>query len=69
METLDHRTYPSKLWRTIKAIDSKSPPKAENEAIILVTFKYLPQSRLPTISTDSSPHQSLADTPLPVRPG
>ena len=62
VETLDHRTDPSKLWRTIKAIDGKSPPKAENEAI---TFgdKYLPQSRLPTISTDSSPHQSLADTP------
>ena len=32
-ETLDHRTDPSKLWRTIKAIDGKSPPKAENEAI------------------------------------
>ena len=34
VETLDHRTDPSKLWRTIKAIDGKSPPKAENEAII-----------------------------------
>ena len=33
METLDHKTDPSKLWRTIKAIDGKSPPKAENEAI------------------------------------
>ena len=33
METLDHRTDPSKLWRTIKTIDGKSPPKAENEAI------------------------------------
>ena len=32
METLDHMTDPSKLWRTIKAIDGKSPPKAENEA-------------------------------------
>ena len=32
VETLDHRTDPSKLWRTIKAIDGKSPPKAENEA-------------------------------------
>ena len=27
METLDHRTDPSKLWRTIKAIDGKSPSK------------------------------------------
>ena len=33
VETLDHRTDPSKLWRTVKAIDGKSPPKAENEAI------------------------------------
>ena len=33
VETLDHITYHSKLWRTIKAIDGKSPPKAENEAI------------------------------------
>ena len=33
VETLDHRTNPSKLWRTVKAIDGKSPPKAENEAI------------------------------------
>ena len=33
METLDHKTDPSKLWRTIKAIDGKSSPKAENEAI------------------------------------
>ena len=33
VETLDHRTDPSKLWSTIKAIDGKSPPKADNEAI------------------------------------
>ena len=33
METLDHKTDPTKLWRTIKAIDGKSTPKAENEAI------------------------------------
>ena len=33
VETLDHRLYPSKLCRTIKAIDGKSPPKTENEAI------------------------------------
>ena len=33
METLDHRTDLSKLWITIKEIDGKSPPKAENEAI------------------------------------
>ena len=33
METLDHMTYPTKLWRTIKAIDGISTPKAENEAI------------------------------------
>ena len=33
METLDHMTDSSKLWRTIKAIDGKSPLKAEKEAI------------------------------------
>ena len=33
METLDHKTDPTKLWRTIKAIDGRSTPMAENEAI------------------------------------
>ena len=33
VETLDHKTDPTKLRRTIKAIDGKSTPKAENEAI------------------------------------
>ena len=33
METLDHKTHPTKLWRTIKAIDGRSTSKAENEAI------------------------------------
>ena len=33
METLDHKTDPSKLWITIKEIDGKSSPKTENEAI------------------------------------
>ena len=32
VETLDHKTDPTKLWRTIKAIDGKSKPKAENKA-------------------------------------
>ena len=33
VETLDHKTDPTKLRRTIKAIDGRSTPKAENEAI------------------------------------
>ena len=33
VETLDHKTDPTNLWRTINAIDGKSTPKAENEAI------------------------------------
>ena len=33
METLDHKIDLTKLWRTIKAIDGRSTPKAENEAI------------------------------------
>ena len=32
METLDHKTDPTILWRTIKPIDGRSTPKAENEA-------------------------------------
>ena len=46
VETLDHKTDPSKLWRTIKAINGKSPPKAENEAITFDDSKYLPQSQI-----------------------
>ena len=33
MEMLDHKTDPTKLWRTIKEIDGKSTPNVENEAI------------------------------------
>ena len=33
VETLDHKTDPTKLWRTIKAIDGKSAHKTENETI------------------------------------
>ena len=32
--TMDHKTDSSKLWRTIKAIDGKSTPTAENEVIV-----------------------------------
>ena len=34
VETLGHKSDSTKLWGTIKAIDGKSPPRAENEAII-----------------------------------
>ena len=34
VETMDHKTDSSKLWRTIKAIDGKSTTTAENEAIV-----------------------------------
>ena len=34
VETLDHKTDPTKMWRTIKKIDGKTSHKAENEAII-----------------------------------
>ena len=36
VETLDHKTDPTKLWGTIKAIDGRSTPKAENEAITFI---------------------------------
>ena len=44
VETLDHRTDSSKLWRTIKAIDGKSPPKAENEAITFDDSSIFPKA-------------------------
>ena len=33
VETLDHKSTSSRLWRTIKALDGKSKQTAENEAI------------------------------------
>ena len=33
METLDHKIDPTKLWRTIKTIDGRLTPKAQNEVI------------------------------------
>ena len=33
VESIDHRTDSSKLWRTIKGIDGKSKQTAENEGI------------------------------------
>ena len=33
VETLGHKTDPTQLWRTIKAIYGKSTPKTENDAI------------------------------------
>ena len=62
VETLD------RPFQTVENYQGNRPQKDENEAITFATLKYLPQSRLPIISTDSSPHQRLADTPLPVRP-
>ena len=40
MEKLDHKTDPTKLWRTIKAIDGKSTPKAKNETIIIIIMYF-----------------------------
>ena len=34
VKTMVHKTDSSKLWRTIKAIDGKSTPTAENKAIV-----------------------------------
>ena len=68
VETLDHKTDPTKLWRTIKAIDGRSTPKAENEAITFDGSQVTSQSRSPTTSIDSSPLQSWADTLLPGIP-
>ena len=68
VETLDHKTDPTKLWRTIKAIDGKSMPKAENEAITFDSSQVCSPKQIANYSTDSSPLQSWADTLLPGRP-
>ena len=47
VETMDHKTDSSKLWRTIKAIDGKSTTTAENEAIF---FNEKPTSSLKDIA-------------------
>ena len=44
VETLDHKTDLPKLWRTIKAIDGKPTPKAENEAITFDVSSILPKA-------------------------
>ena len=44
METLDHKTDPTKLWRIVKAIDGKSTPKTENEAITFDDSSMLPKA-------------------------
>ena len=41
METLDHATN---MWRTIKAIDGKLTPKAENEAITFYEYLVSPKA-------------------------
>ena len=58
VETLDHKSASSKLWRTIKTLDGKSTQTAENEAITFngnkdeayikmrhIALKYLHRSR------------------------
>ena len=69
VEMLDHKSDPSKLWRAIKAIYGKSPPKGESEAITFDDSQVSSQRRFPTTSTDGSPHQRLADTSLSMIPG
>ena len=39
VETMDHKSDPSKLWRTIKTKAGKSPSKVENEAVIFDGFQ------------------------------
>ena len=56
VETLDHKTDPSKLWRTIKATDGKLSPKAENETITFDDTQVSSPYQIANILTDSSPH-------------
>ena len=52
----DHKTDPTKLWGTIKAIDDKSTPKAENEAIVQF---YSKQHRTTSLLDDTDSTRNL----------
>ena len=52
METLDHKTDPTQLWRPIEAKYDKSTPKAENEAI---GFKRYRPTRGGTVRQQTTP--------------
>ena len=67
VEKLDHKTDPTKLWRTIKAIDGRSMPKAENEAITFDGSQVTSPKQIANYF-DSSPLQSWAYTLLPGIP-
>ena len=66
METLDHRTDPSKPWRTIMAIDGKSPPKAENEAIIFDDSQVSSPKQITNYFNRQFTTSKLSRQPLPV---
>ena len=57
-----------KLWRTIKAIDGKSKPTVENEALVFNRKHIYHRNTSPTVSTNSSPHQSCKYTLLHTKP-
>ena len=60
VESIDHRTDSTKLWRTIKGIEGKSRQTSDNEGIIFTGTPH--PSGFPTVSTVSSPLLSWANT-------
>ena len=67
VETLDHKSYPSKLCRTTKAIDGKSPPKDENEAMTFGDSQVYSQKQIANYFNRQFTTRTLADTPLPQK--
>ena len=69
VETLDHKTDPSKLWRTIMAIDGKSSPKAENEAITFDDTQVYSPKQIANYFNRPFTTSKLGRHTYPVRPG
>ena len=65
METLDRKTDPTKLWRTIKAIHGKPTPKTENETITFDDYQVSSPSMLTTLKLGR--HTYSRDTSLVSR--
>ena len=62
VESIDHRTDSTKLWRTIKGIDGKSKQTAENEGITFTGRSHTSPKLIANSSTGSSPLISWANT-------
>ena len=62
VESIDHRTDSTKLWRTIKGIDGKSKQMAENEGITFTGRSHTSPKLIANSFNRSSPPLSWAST-------